>query len=313
MSLKAMAWAFDQQPGGPSSRALVFLHLANYADPTGLAFPHMDRIATQCEVGYKSVQRSLKSLDEIGLIQRVRVRKADGNWSGYLYRLPFPGAEAIDPANLPSWMTRTALPTGWCDAVPVASPVTTVRSSPVTTVRSVTTQGLTAQVLVLGDADATPHEGTPPSQDGSTTKMVANQGSLPTRTERDTPASVTTEILARQTELGLLDGPTPRLPQQRAAAALQALVEELGDGKGATRAAQQVIVELIEHVTDGPVPGPMWGHLGRLVKTHPPAKVAAAIAVALDAGAGLTGDHVTDPLALSRYATAVLRDSKATA
>ena len=297
MSLRAMAWAFDQKPGGPSSQALVFLHVANRADPTGLAFPLVDTIAAECEIGNRSVRRALDALDDIGLLERVRVRRSDGNWGGYLYRLPFAGAEPVDPANLPSWTSNTEIPARWLAPIPTEPPVTTVHSPPVSTVRSGTTQGLTAQ--------------RPKTLEIKGKTKVKDTNMVPTSQTDVGTATLTGQLLRKAADLDLLEGPVPRLPQERASLALRTIVEEWGDSTEATKAAMTVCAELVATVTGEPIPQPMWGHLGRLVTTQDKRQLAAALAVALEAGAGLTGDHVSDPLALTKYAAAVLR-AKAT-
>lgn len=122
-------------------------------------------------------------------------------------------------------------------------------------------------------------------------------------------ADLTGLVLQFVDDVGLAGGkPAPRDPPARARWAMKAIAEVLGDGTRTTRPKQQVCVELIAATCGSDPPQAMWAHLGRLVTSHDGVQLVGALAKAIVAGAGLTEGYVDDPLALSKYATAVLRD-----
>ena len=49
MSVRAMAWAFEQRVGSPMAK-LVLLKLADHADENGECFPSIGRIAADTEM-----------------------------------------------------------------------------------------------------------------------------------------------------------------------------------------------------------------------------------------------------------------------
>lgn len=86
MSWKATAWAI-QQTTGSFSRKVLLLALANYADEHGLCWPSQETLARNTEQSVDTVQRQLKNLMGLRLLDRERMPKRRGQWQGYKYRL----------------------------------------------------------------------------------------------------------------------------------------------------------------------------------------------------------------------------------
>lgn len=88
MSVKAMAWAYEQRVGH-AVRKSVLIALADAADDTGLCWPSIKRIAWMAEVNERTVQRHVRDLEAMGLlaVDRSRVRD-NGASSSNAYQLP---------------------------------------------------------------------------------------------------------------------------------------------------------------------------------------------------------------------------------
>jgi Helix-turn-helix domain len=70
MSFKALAWAFEQQIGNPQKTVLIALaYRDNHDDPHG-CFPSIPRIALDCGLSERTVQRCLLWLEELKFIKR---------------------------------------------------------------------------------------------------------------------------------------------------------------------------------------------------------------------------------------------------
>ena len=80
MSVQAITWAFDQDlPPKHAPAKLVLVALANRAGDDGVTFAGQNRIATNCSMSVKSVERHQKTLVALGLIAKVpRRRSSDG-------------------------------------------------------------------------------------------------------------------------------------------------------------------------------------------------------------------------------------------
>jgi hypothetical protein len=84
MSIEAINWALNHAPipndrKDASTLAITLIALANHAGPDGRdAFPSVDRMMNYTRLSRRTVQRSLRSLEELGLIRRghTRVRNA---------------------------------------------------------------------------------------------------------------------------------------------------------------------------------------------------------------------------------------------
>jgi len=105
MSWQATAWALAQTTGSPSGKA-VLLCLANYADADGCCYPSQKRIAKETEQSIDSVQRRIKTLEDLGLVVRERRIKKRGGWSCDHYFLRI--AKKTINATLP----QSAVPSG---------------------------------------------------------------------------------------------------------------------------------------------------------------------------------------------------------
>jgi DNA-binding Lrp family transcriptional regulator len=89
MSLRASNWAWDQRTLTPTQK-IVLLALADcHNDHTGQCFPRQERLAEQCEVSVKTVQRAISSLEDAGLLQTRTVRRGKGKGSITYYVFDF--------------------------------------------------------------------------------------------------------------------------------------------------------------------------------------------------------------------------------
>lgn len=83
MSIEAIHWALNTAPiptdrKDASALAIVLIGLANHADPTGAdAFPSVERLMAYGRVSRRTVQRALRSLEELGLIRQGDSRYRD--------------------------------------------------------------------------------------------------------------------------------------------------------------------------------------------------------------------------------------------
>lgn len=66
---------------------LVLIALADRANDDGTCYPSLDTLAQDCETSISTVQRKLKFLEKLGLIQKIN-RTKDGMKTSNLYRLP---------------------------------------------------------------------------------------------------------------------------------------------------------------------------------------------------------------------------------
>lgn len=77
MSNQALTLVTERQFGS-SSKKLVMLILANYADEAWSCFPGQEKIAAEGEMTDRTVRTVLKELEEDGLIRRQERRRDDG-------------------------------------------------------------------------------------------------------------------------------------------------------------------------------------------------------------------------------------------
>ena len=83
MSIEAIHWALNTAPiptdrKDASALAMVLIGLANHADPTGAdAFPAVERLMAYGRMSRRTVQRALRSLEELGLISQGDTRYRD--------------------------------------------------------------------------------------------------------------------------------------------------------------------------------------------------------------------------------------------
>ena len=86
MSLRALAWAWEQELTNPTQK-LVLLAIADHANDDGLCWPSMSHVANRCLLSTRQVQRITGTLEQHGLISRARRRRADGSLGTYTYHL----------------------------------------------------------------------------------------------------------------------------------------------------------------------------------------------------------------------------------
>lgn len=99
-------WALKQRTGS-SSRKAVLLALADHANGhTGKCNPHVETLAYELELSFRTVQRALTDLEEGGFISRRRSRKADGSWGAYDYSFP-PDTVSGSPPDIHDASHRT--------------------------------------------------------------------------------------------------------------------------------------------------------------------------------------------------------------
>lgn len=94
MSVQLIAWAYEQETGNITRKA-VLLALANRANhDTGRCDPSVTRIAKEIEASPSTVKKALKELAEMGLIEIVRRKREDGSDRSNAYRFPAAGGGA---------------------------------------------------------------------------------------------------------------------------------------------------------------------------------------------------------------------------
>ncbi|MCE7010036.1 helix-turn-helix domain-containing protein [Kibdelosporangium philippinense] len=85
MSIEAINWALNHAPiptdrKDASTLAITLLALANHAGPDGRdAYPSVDRMMRYTRLSRRTVQRSLRSLEELGLIRQGNTRVRDAH------------------------------------------------------------------------------------------------------------------------------------------------------------------------------------------------------------------------------------------
>ena len=94
MSWKATAWALRQTTGAARCK-LVLLALASYAKETGDCWPSQETLARDTEQSVDTVQRQLRVLEKLKLLERARVPKRRGQWQGHRYKLLLPAGEIL--------------------------------------------------------------------------------------------------------------------------------------------------------------------------------------------------------------------------
>lgn len=331
MSNAALDWV--REHGGARCRSAAdvatLLLLADAADPHGLTWVTHERLLESLPTSRRqTVSESCRRLQDDGVTDVLTVDRGARR-----FQIVRVGAGELGPvpesSKLPGWCSRDLLPTSWTSTPDRAGDSSTVersdtpeRAGQASTVERAGQNGhgdLSSTVeresparLSVHNPSYTPQEIKPLAADAAVVSQVEVDGrklAMPTRSKDD----LTSRILEWAWDEGMLDDKPPRDPAGRADVALRTIGESVGDGPEATKSAQQICVELVQHVTGERAPGPLWGHLGRLVNLEDPREVARALTVALGNGAGLTAEHAIDPLALTKYAKAVLNGSRSAA
>lgn len=86
MSFDAVEWAFDR-PVKDSGAKLVLLTLARHADAEGYCWPSMKRISKITGLSISTIKRKIRILEDAGLVDHRRRKKADGEPDSNLYCL----------------------------------------------------------------------------------------------------------------------------------------------------------------------------------------------------------------------------------
>jgi len=90
MSLNALAWASEQNCGGPSSKVTLFA-IANFANPkTWCGYPSQAEIADVTEQSVDSIQRRIPELVDRGLLMRIPLRCEGRRTVDFLILQPSP-------------------------------------------------------------------------------------------------------------------------------------------------------------------------------------------------------------------------------
>lgn len=85
MSGHALSWAYKQTTGSAAAKA-VLVKLADNANDAGVCWPSIERIATETELGRRTVNRKLKELEEAGFLS-VRPRREGQRQATNVYQL----------------------------------------------------------------------------------------------------------------------------------------------------------------------------------------------------------------------------------
>lgn len=88
MSIVHVAWAYAQETGSPTRKA-VLVALADYAHhDTGKCCPHISTLAAKTELSEPTVKRALVDLEAARFFTRSRPSRPDGTKAGYDYLFP---------------------------------------------------------------------------------------------------------------------------------------------------------------------------------------------------------------------------------
>lgn len=101
MSTRASAWAWDLEiEGMTSTLKIVLLRLADHADEDGFSFPRQSTIATKSYLSRQTVNKSLRQLEDMGLIKMDQRKHPTGAFRSSLYELIMPPrVKQSDTAN----------------------------------------------------------------------------------------------------------------------------------------------------------------------------------------------------------------------
>lgn len=84
MSFQAMSWAVERECPTPTSKLILIL-LANYADEHNSCFPSRERISKLSNCDERTVRRSLKQLQDLGLIRIESRHTTEGRQTSNRY------------------------------------------------------------------------------------------------------------------------------------------------------------------------------------------------------------------------------------
>ena len=89
MSVEAITWALKAKTGSSTAKA-VLLVLSNYADIHGVCWPSFRSVSERAECSVSSVKRVVSEMEQQGLLQRIRLRRKDGQMGAYRITLAMP-------------------------------------------------------------------------------------------------------------------------------------------------------------------------------------------------------------------------------
>lgn len=96
MSGAALGWAKAQKAPNMIAKA-VLICLADYADDQGTAWPSVPKLAAEVQVSDRTVQRSLRALEEAGLLTVEKHDRKDGGQTSNRYHLAFTPGDCVSP------------------------------------------------------------------------------------------------------------------------------------------------------------------------------------------------------------------------
>lgn len=86
MSVHVSSWAWRQEVGDAGAK-LVLLRLADQANDQGECFPSHRKLAVECEMSRRTVQRKLELLYELGFVSSERRMRPTGGKTSNGYRV----------------------------------------------------------------------------------------------------------------------------------------------------------------------------------------------------------------------------------
>ena len=87
MSIEALNAVINNDVSGGAGRFAVAVVLANYADENGECYPSVARLATITQQSERAVRGHIEALELAGVIERRRIRYANGSLGGYRYKV----------------------------------------------------------------------------------------------------------------------------------------------------------------------------------------------------------------------------------
>lgn len=108
MSIEVMTWAFRQKVASPTAK-LVLIALADHANADGECWPSMGRVAEIAEISPRSVSRHVTTLEELGLVEKVKRRRQNGHLGSWVYRVLY-RTEMTGRSDSPTGQERSVLP-----------------------------------------------------------------------------------------------------------------------------------------------------------------------------------------------------------
>jgi len=109
MSIEALNWAWRQNTPSASAK-LVLMALADHANGDGYCWPSMGRVGSMAGISSKQVATHIRALAALGLVEKATRRRHEGQYRGWLYRLPLSTAHEGAVATAVQEVMTTARP-----------------------------------------------------------------------------------------------------------------------------------------------------------------------------------------------------------